>query len=54
MSPNAWTEGVFPLLGGVEDKYKQKKTIDTEKHERSLTFISATAFYLVNSQEINI
>ena len=27
MSPNAWTEGVFPLLGGVEDKYKQKKRL---------------------------
>ncbi len=25
MSPNAWTEGMFPLLGEVEDKYKHKK-----------------------------
>ena len=44
MSPNAWTEGVFPLLGGVEDKYKQKKTIDTEKHERSLTLYQRPLF----------
>ena len=25
MSPKAWTEGVFPLSGEIEDKYRQKK-----------------------------
>ena len=41
MSPNAWTEGVFPLLGGVEDKYKQKKRLILKNKTKAIVLPKA-------------
>ena len=50
MSPNAWTEGMFPLLGGVEDKYKQTKTLDTETTTRLSLQLNTDSLFIYKTK----
>ena len=50
MSPNAWTEGMFPLLGVVENKCKQKKRLIPKRQQGYRCNYTMIAFLYIKTK----